>query len=262
MASPPAHPPTKPFLLGAVQVIGLAAALLTTGAARQVQATSLVLNGSFETLLQPGVSAQFGAGYSSQQVTNWTTSGYNFVFAPGTADTTGTAQAVGQYGGLSLWGPNDGAANGLPAYSPDGGNYIGADGAYDVAAITQTLTGLSPGSVAVVSFDWAGAQQYNYTGVTTEQWIVGFGNEPTQATAAVQNLNHGFTGWMQQTFSFAITSTTAVLSFLAVGTPNGEPPFSLLDGVSLIQVPEPATWAILLSGVGLAGLASRRRVRR
>ena len=58
------------------------------------------------------------------------------------------------------------------------------------------------------------------------------------------------------------TSPTATLSFLAVGTPGGQPPFALFDGVSLVQVPEPATWAVLLTGVGLAGLASRRRVRR
>lgn len=259
MAPHPAHTPIKSPLLGAVQAIGLAAALLAMGAARQAQATSLVQNGSFETLLQPGVSAQFGAGYPSQQVTGWTTSGYNFVFLPGTADKAG---ATGSAGALSLWGPGNGSANGLPASSPDGGNYIGADGAYQVSAITQTITGLSPGSTAVVSFNWAGAQQYKFDGATTEQWIVGFGTDPTQATAVVQNANHGFTGWMQQTFSFAVTSTTAVLSFLARGTPGGEPPFSLLDGVSLVQVPEPATWAVLLSGAGLAGLASRRRVRR
>ncbi len=245
--------PTKRIVLGAVQVIGIAAALLSMGVTRQSQATSLIKNGSFETL-QTNASQQFGTGYPSQQVTGWTTSGYNFVFLPSTADTTG---ATGSAGALKLWGPGDGSANGLPASSPDGGNYIAADGAYQVAAITQTLTGLSPGSLAVVSFDWAGAQQYNFDGATTEQWIVGFGTDPTQATPVLQNANHGFTGWTQQTFSFVVKNTTAVLSFLANGTPGGEPPFSLLDGVTLTQVPEPASWAVLLAGCGLAGLAAR-----
>ncbi len=263
MAWHPAHTLTKLSLPGAVQVIGLAAALLTMGAAQQVHATSLVQNGSFETL-QTQASEQFGSGYSgaSTEVTGWSTSGYNFVFLPGKADTTG---ATGASGSLTLWGPGDGApSTNLLGPSPDGGNYIAADGAYEVGAITQTIIGLSPGSLAVVSFYWAGAQQDkpNYEAATSEQWTVGFGTDPTQSTVVAQNTGEGFTGWMQQTFSFVVKSTTVTLSFLAVGTPNGEPPFSLLDGVSLVQVSEPATWAVLLSGVGLAGLASRRRVRR
>ena len=258
MASCSPAAPAKPSRLATLGTLGLAAALLTLGAAGPLQATSLVQNGSFE-MLQTNASEQFGTGYAgaSQQVTSWTTTGYNFVFLPGTADTTG---ATGASGTLSLWGPGNGSANGLGP-SPDGGNYIAADGAYQVAAITQTINGLSPGSIAVVSFDWAGAQQYgpNYNSATTEQWIVGFGNDLTQATVVAKDAIHGFTGWMQQTFSFVVNSTTATLSFLASGTPGGQPPFSLLDGVSVVQVPEPASWAVLLVGTGLAGWAARRR---
>jgi len=51
-----------------------------------------------------------------------------------------------------------------------------------------------------------------------------------------------------------------VLSFLAVGTPAGVPPFSLLDGVSMTSaVPEPQTWGMLGLGLGLVGFAARRR---
>lgn len=49
------------------------------------------------------------------------------------------------------------------------------------------------------------------------------------------------------------------LSFLAVGTPAGVPPFSLLDGVSMVAVPEPQTWGMLGLGLGLVGFAARRR---
>nr|WP_229262497.1 PEPxxWA-CTERM sorting domain-containing protein [Duganella radicis] len=50
------------------------------------------------------------------------------------------------------------------------------------------------------------------------------------------------------------------MSFLAVGTPAGVPPFSLLDGVSLTAaVPEPETWAMLGLGLGLIGFTARRR---
>ncbi len=107
-----------------------------------------------------------GRNYPSQQVTGWTTSDYNFVFQSGTADSSG---ATGQYGKLQLWVPNNGSANGLPASSPAGGNFIAADGDYIVAPISQTLNGLSPGQTIAVSFYWAGAQQYGFTGPTTEQ---------------------------------------------------------------------------------------------
>src|SRR5579875_1665329 len=68
-----------------------------------LQAANLVTNGDFEQLLVPGVSSEFGDRLPSQQVTGWTTNGYNFVFTPGTADTSG---AAGEFGNLALWGPN------------------------------------------------------------------------------------------------------------------------------------------------------------
>ena len=229
------------------------AALLSASGAQSVE---LIVNGGFESTTLDS-SAEFGTRYPTQQVTGWTTSGYNFVFKSGTADTTG---ASGEYGNLKLWGPGDGAANGLPAASPTGGNFIGADGAFNTLAINQTVTGLIAGEAATVSFYWAAAQQSGFTGATTEQWQVSLGTE-TQKTAIVSNVDHGFSGWVKQSFTFTPTSSSAVLSFLAIGTPSGVPPFALLDGVSLTQdaVPEPATWALLVTGFGMVGFAARRR---
>ena len=213
----------------------------------------LVFNGSFE-------STTNGAGQLgfNTNATGWTNEpdgqghdGYNFLFLPGTADDGG---ATGVDGSLELWGPNDGSSNGLPASSPDGGNYIAADGAYRVGAIEQTIYGLTIGDSYTVGFWWAGAQQYGFNGATTEGWQVSFGSEE-QSTGMEDNASHGFTGWMYQTFTFTADSTSDVLSFLALGTPTGEPPFSLLDGVSLNasdpSVPEPETLALMLGGLGL-----------
>jgi hypothetical protein len=76
----------------------------------------------------------------------------------------------------------------------------------------------------------------------------------------LNNASHGFTGWQYQTFTFTASGTSDLLSFLAVGTPSGVPPFSLLDGVSLTQLPEPATWTMLISGLmGVAGAARLRK---
>jgi len=217
---------------------------------------NLVLNGGFEQTLV-NASSEFGSRYPSQQVTSWTSTGYNFVFKPGTADTTGAASEFGS--GLMLWGPNNGSANGLPSTSPSGGNFVAADGAFSVGAISQTITGIAAGQTVDVSFYWAGAQQYSFDGATTEKWQVSLGSS-TQSTAVVNNVNHGFTGWVQQTFRFVASVANPVLSFLEVGTPSGQPPFALLDGVSAVVVPEPTTLTILLSGVaGLFGLSRRRR---
>jgi hypothetical protein len=49
--------------------------------------------------------------------------------------------------------------------------------------------------------------------------------------------------------TFTPTSTSETLSFLAIGTPGGVPPLALLDGVSLSDIPEPASWALLVSGL-------------
>lgn len=227
------------------------------------QATNLVTNGSFETSTGEG---QLGFNTTA---TGWETSGYNFLFASGSADTTGE---VGSYGGLKLYGPGDGSANGLPASSPDGGNYVGADGAYEVGAITQTISGLTALHTYAVSFYWAAAQQSGYGclsnpsnpgGCTTEQWQVSLGSQTLTTGVATTGVNQGgFSGWMYQTLVFTATSSSEVLSFLALGTPTGQPPFALLDGVSLTATPEPGTLmsmagAVLL-GVGLLVRGKRK----
>lgn len=238
--------------------IKLAAFAATTALAlaTPASATNLVVNGDFETTTLDG-SYQFGDAYPSEQLAGWTTKGYNFLFQPGTADTSG---ATGQYGSLQLWGPNNGSNNGLPASSPTGGNFVGADGAFGVGAIEQVINGLVAGKKYDVSFWWGGAQQEGFTGPTTEQWEVALGGEH-QSTAILDNANHGFTGWQKQTLTFTATGSSEVLSFLAHGTPDGVPPFSLLDGVSMqaTSAPEPASWALMIMGFGATGAALRRR---
>ena len=159
----------------------------------------------------------------------------------------------GSAGSLSLWS----GANGLGP-SPDGGNYIGADGAFEVGAISQTLTGLTAGTNYTVGFYWGGAQQSGFNGTTTEQWLVSLGNQ-TLSTNIVTDDSHGFTGWTHTYLTFTADSSTDVLSFLASGTPNGEPPFSLLDGVTMNAVPEPASMSLLGAGLAALGFVRRRK---
>ncbi len=238
----------RQVVLAAAFSIGMASVALAAN-------PNLVLNGGFEQTLINS-SAQFGSSYPTQQVTSWSTAGYNFVFKSGTADNGG---GTGTYGNVQLWGPNNGSANGLTAASPLGGNFIAADGGFEVSPITQTINGLAAGERVEVSFYWAGAQQSGFLGANTEKWQVSLGSS-TQSTAIVNNASKGFTGWMYQTFTFVTTVANPVLSFLAVGTPTGQPPFALLDGVSVTVVPEPATGSLMLAGIaGLIGLSRRRR---
>ena len=233
----------------------LAAVALSSATVFAHANTINVVNGGFEQTLT-NQSSEFGGRYSSQQVTGWTTGGYNFVFLPGTADTTG---AAGEYGTVKLWGPGDGSANGLTS-SPTGGNYLALDGAYAQGPVSQTLSGLTVGAATTVNFSFAGAQQYGYTGATTEQFAVSLGNQ-TIKTDVLNDTSHGFTGWENESLTFTATNTSEVLSFLAIGTPGGVPPMSLLDGVSVTDtaVPEPSSLALLGTGLAaVSGLVRRR----
>jgi hypothetical protein len=210
-------------------------------------------NGGFEVTTAGGGQL----GYNTD-ATGWTVAnnGYNFLFEPGTGDTSGS---IGQYGGLSLWGPNNGSANGLPATSPSGGNYVAADGAFQTEPLEQIITGLTVGKTYTVGFDYGFAQQQGFNGATQQNWTVSFAGQ-SATTPTVTLPNHGFSGWMHTSYDFVANHATETLSFLAYGN-LPVPPFALLDGVTFTPdtVPEPASWALMLIGFGGMGVAIRRR---
>ena len=231
--------------------------LLANGAGA---ATNLVKNGSFS-------ASTHGAGELSYNtnVTDWSVlsaskdKSYDFLFTSGHQATT--SGSVGNQGVVKLYGaiPN----------SPDGGNFIAVDPAYqNDGPITQTIKGLVAGDSYVLSFDYAGAQQQGFSGKTTEGWTVDLGDAAAQSTPILSDMSHGFTGWDTASFTFVADASTEVLSFLAKGGPTGaQPPFALLDGVSLTQqmtggVPEPGTWALMIMGFGGVGAAVRLRRKR
>ena len=195
-------------------------------------------------------------------LTGWTlpapSDSYTFVF-DGNADTTG---ANGQYGGISLWGPNNGSANDLTV-SPDGGYYVAMDSAFqNNGPLAQTITGLTAGSTYTVGFYYAGAQQKDYTGATTDYWKVGFGTQ-YQNTTTLNIASKGFSGWNYASLSFVANASSEVLSFLAIGSPAGVHPFALLDGVNVTSTPTstPIPGAIFFVAPALAGVFgfSRRK---
>lgn len=211
-------------------VVGFSAVALVMLAA-SAHATNLVSNGTFTSYT--GTLGEFDqTNYTT--LTSWGSTGYNFLFT----NPTGTVQGVD--GDLTL----DAATKAAPV-----GNFIGLDGAYEVGAVTQTISGLIVGVTYTLDFYWAASQQTGYTGATTEFITASLGST-THNTATVSNPQQGFTGWTYQSFNYTATATSEVLSFLATGTPSGVPPFALISDVS-VTAPEPGTLTLMLGGLGL-----------
>jgi hypothetical protein len=237
--------------------VALALMLGVAGFAGSAEAANLVQNGGFETVTAPNGSGQLNFSPNFMLPTsaaNWTSAttssffpSYNILFLPG--DNTAAARA----GNVSLYAPA--GPDTLPG---GGGNFIASDPQFDTGPLSQTIVGLTVGASYTLTFDYAGAQQLGFDGVTTGGWQVSLGSE-THNTATLTNANHGFTGWFSATMNFTATSTSEVLSFLATGGPSGtQPPFVLLDNVSLdLSVPEPMTLSVF--GIGLVGAAAWKR---
>lgn len=211
-----------------------------------------IANGSFEN----STTTQ-STKMTNSNVSGWaTTSGYTFLVYPGKA----TVNLDPSLGDSTLYLYGGGA---FPSTSPDGGNFLVSDGGFQTGYESQTLTGLTIGTRYEATFWQAAGQQFSFSGVTTEQWKVGFGtsyaNSTFQTTTLMSTPSQSFIGWNKQTLSFIATATSEFLSFEALGTPSGQPPFVLLDGVTF-TVPEPGSIALFGGGL-LALLALRARKR-
>lgn len=221
-----------------------AAAIMSTAAGAS---TNLVTNGSFES------TTLNGKGSFLDNVTGWSGgTGFTSLDTPGTATIS-----AGPGNNYAVYGP-------FANTSPDGGNFVQMDGDSRYATVIyQQVTGLTVGQVYTLNFYQAAGQQLNYHGNTTEQWAVYFAPSATGAVpqySSKYSLPSGGVGaWQLQTMSLTATATSEYLAFMAVGTPNGVPPTSFLDGVSLVAVPEPATWGMMIVGLGAMGAAARLR---
>jgi hypothetical protein len=279
--------------LQTLALAGLLATALTTFVPA-AHATTL-FNGTFT-----GTTGTFGsAGGGLNTLNDYTTggnltswaisdvnssSGLAVLYYTGNQGSTSTngdgVNVTGRFGNFSVYDPGNVASatptgGAIPNMSPGGGNFIAADGAvgYQVA-IYQTLTSLNPGASYSVTFWYAAAQQYTFTGNTTEGWQVSMENaaqltqvaangttiQDTPAQAGGGLAQGSFQTWAQETFTFTAASATQVLTFLSLGTPSGQPPVDFLSDVVLTSTPEPGSMGML--GAGLVSLAGLLRMRR
>ncbi len=240
----------KVFVMAVLFALGVAAGPAVAG-------PNLVQNGQFTatTLSTPGgyvcdpaqstcasTITDWGATCSSQGCFGRGSTPLSLLF-PGT--------------GGSAFNGNIGLNVSLPD-SPDGGNMIADDGdASYRTPVFQTINGLAVGASYNLTFYQAADQQNNDDSDTTEQWQVSLGSD-TQDSTLMTTPGGTVTPWNQQSMTFIATSTSELLSFLSLGTPDGVPPLVLLADVSL-TAPEPGTFAVL--GVGLLGLLTVIRLR-
>jgi hypothetical protein len=193
-----------------------------------------------------------------------------FIDAPGTATQTGG-------------GSNSYAVYGPFANPPPGGNFVQADGnpTYE-SQFKQDISGLTIGTNYTLSFWQAAGQQTGFSGATTEQWKVFFGNDAVTVNCGgspctidagsdqvftstlMSTPSQGVSPWNQVTGSFTATATSETLTFLAWGDGGSTvnlPPTVFLAGVNSPAVPEPGALSLLGAGIVGLGLIVRRRRR-
>jgi len=237
----------KPVLLSFAALAALCA---------NVAHANLIVNGNFEQTTNGGNKRLAAAATTATDRTTlvgWTSSngndgGYNFVLSGATATAASSAMRL------------RGVDNGYTA-SPTGGNIVASDPMYYPGTLSQTVSGLSIGTTYLLSFDYALAQQTNYYGPNSDFWQVTFGKDVLQSST-LTIADGGFSGWKTATMTFTASAVSQVLSFLAVASSPGAPPFMLLDNVSMdvsSKVPEPSSLSLMLGGLGVAGLMAWRR---
>jgi hypothetical protein len=231
------------------------AAFVSLVASYSAQAAPLLSNGNF--------ASNGGAGQLTvnTSLTSWTGGGKEGNFGSATTPPVfiypaGTYSAPGDgfMGTVSFYGFN------ATTNPPGGGVVIAAAGDPQwKGSISQTINSLNVGDTYAVAFNWASAQQQGFSGNTTEDWQVSLGAS-SQTTTVASTTSQTFGGWKTASLNFTATSPSEVLAFTAIGTPSGEQPWSLLNGVTLTDtssVPEPASLGLV--GIVAVALLGRRR---
>lgn len=152
---------------------------------------------------------------------------------------------------LSGWTVTNGAVDligigGVDDFIPGNGSYVDLDGTSSSSGLLSNNVSLIGGTTYTLSFDLAGSHRGSVETVN-----VNFGS-----TAASYSLDSA-DPFSTHTLNFTPGSDGSYsFSYLNAG---GDDLGILLDNVSVSAVPEPEIYAMLLAGLGLMGVMSRRR---
>ena len=120
--------------------------------------------------------------------------------------------------------------------------------AYTFGDVVQTITGLTASKHYLLSYEYGGRP-----GGGTQVLDVNFGGSHVYTNTG------SFGAFTPNNFIVTAHGTSAELEFKSEVT-DGRPSYgNEITGVSLTAVPEPASWALLVTGFALAGVAMRRR---
>ena len=202
-------------------LLGAAVAASLALSAASASAVTIV-NGSFETGPNPGVFTTLGNGDTS--ITGWTVVGLGVDY-------------IGTY-----WQASDGVRS------------LDLNG-NDQGGVSQMLTGLTVGQTYNIGFDMAGNPD---GGSGVKILVASDGGSQSDVFSFVQGGNtRASMGWQTMNYQFTATGSTANLTFSSAQ--NG-PYGAALDHVTINGVPEPATWALMILGIGgIGGMARYRR---
>ena len=200
------------------------AAILATAAFTGSASAATIVNGSFEdSSVNPGGGFATLSG-GSTAITGWTVG----------------ANSIDYIGGY--WTAQDGTRS------------LDLSGNQGPSSIAQTITDLVNGQAYRVSY-WVSKNPDG--GDATRTGTVTLGNTTGTFSFSANN-NRANMLWEQHFFDFVANGTSGTLSF-GSDTSGGCCFGPALDNVSIAAIPEPATWAMMIAGIGLVGATMRRR---
>jgi choice-of-anchor C domain-containing protein len=178
-------------------------------------------NGGFEIGPNPGGFTTLSA--PSAAITGWTVTG-------------GSIDYIGSH-----WQPGEGSR------SIDlNGNSIGT-----IAQTFDTVIGMTYTVKFLLSGNPDGAPTLKTLDVSAT------GGSTVGYSFSTAGISRAAMGWESKTYLFTATGLSTTLTFAS--TTPGAFYGPALDGVSVTAVPEPATWAMMIGGLGLVGVSMRRR---